>query len=63
MSAGFKAVQWNRRKLVYDAILLGCVVLFIGTFMLAQTVASTAGPVTFANAAASGSRSARSTAV
>jgi nitrite reductase/ring-hydroxylating ferredoxin subunit/DMSO/TMAO reductase YedYZ heme-binding membrane subunit len=33
MSAGFKAVQWNTRKLVYDAILLGCVVLFIGTFM------------------------------
>ena len=33
MSAGFKAVQWNRRKLIYDAILLGCVVLFIATFM------------------------------
>ena len=34
MSAGFKAVQWNTRKLVYDAILLGCVALFIGTFMI-----------------------------
>jgi nitrite reductase/ring-hydroxylating ferredoxin subunit/DMSO/TMAO reductase YedYZ heme-binding membrane subunit len=34
MSAGYKAVQWNTRKLVYDAILLGCVALFIGTFML-----------------------------
>ena len=33
MSVGFKAVQWNRRKLVYDAILLAGVVLFIGTFM------------------------------
>jgi nitrite reductase/ring-hydroxylating ferredoxin subunit/DMSO/TMAO reductase YedYZ heme-binding membrane subunit len=33
MSAGFQAVQWNRRKLVYDAILLAGVVLFIGTFM------------------------------
>ena len=22
MSAGFKAVQWNRRKIVYDAILI-----------------------------------------
>ena len=33
MSAGFKAVQWNRRKIVYDAILLAGVVLFIGTFM------------------------------
>ena len=33
MSAGFQAVQWNRRKLVYDAILIGCVALFIGTFI------------------------------
>jgi nitrite reductase/ring-hydroxylating ferredoxin subunit/DMSO/TMAO reductase YedYZ heme-binding membrane subunit len=34
MSAGFKAVQWNRRKLIYDAILIACVVLFIGAFMV-----------------------------
>ena len=33
MSAGFKAVQWNRRKLIYDAILVAGVVLFIATFM------------------------------
>jgi len=33
MSAGLKAVQWNRRKLIYDAILIAGVVLFIGTFM------------------------------
>jgi nitrite reductase/ring-hydroxylating ferredoxin subunit/DMSO/TMAO reductase YedYZ heme-binding membrane subunit len=33
MSVGFKAVQWNRQKVVYDAILLAGVVLFIGTFM------------------------------
>jgi nitrite reductase/ring-hydroxylating ferredoxin subunit/DMSO/TMAO reductase YedYZ heme-binding membrane subunit len=33
MSVGFQAVQWNRAKLVYDAILIGCVALFIGTFM------------------------------
>jgi nitrite reductase/ring-hydroxylating ferredoxin subunit/DMSO/TMAO reductase YedYZ heme-binding membrane subunit len=33
MSAGFQAVQWNRRKLVYDAILLGGVIVFIATFM------------------------------
>jgi hypothetical protein len=26
-------VQWNRRKIVYDAILIAGVVLFIGTFM------------------------------
>ena len=33
MSAGFQAVQWNRRKLVYDAILLAGVALFIATFI------------------------------
>ena len=34
MSVGFKTVQWNRRKLIYDAILIAGVVLFIGTFMI-----------------------------
>jgi nitrite reductase/ring-hydroxylating ferredoxin subunit/DMSO/TMAO reductase YedYZ heme-binding membrane subunit len=34
MSAGFRAVQWNRKKLVYDATLLGSVTAFIGVFML-----------------------------
>jgi nitrite reductase/ring-hydroxylating ferredoxin subunit/DMSO/TMAO reductase YedYZ heme-binding membrane subunit len=34
MSVGFKAVQWNRRKLVYDGILLAAAALFIATFML-----------------------------
>jgi nitrite reductase/ring-hydroxylating ferredoxin subunit/DMSO/TMAO reductase YedYZ heme-binding membrane subunit len=34
MSAGFQAVQWNAKKLVYDGILLGCVALFVATFML-----------------------------
>ena len=33
MSVGFQAVQWNRRKLIYDGILLAGVALFIGTFM------------------------------
>ena len=33
MSVGFKAVQWNRRKLVYDGILITGIALFIGTFM------------------------------
>jgi nitrite reductase/ring-hydroxylating ferredoxin subunit/DMSO/TMAO reductase YedYZ heme-binding membrane subunit len=33
MSAGFKAVQWNRRKYVYDAILIAGVALFIGASM------------------------------
>jgi nitrite reductase/ring-hydroxylating ferredoxin subunit len=32
MSAGYRAVQWNRAKLVYDAILIACVVLYIGSF-------------------------------
>src|SRR6476659_5901854 len=33
MSVGFRAVQWNRRKIVYDAVLVAGVALFIGTFM------------------------------
>jgi nitrite reductase/ring-hydroxylating ferredoxin subunit/DMSO/TMAO reductase YedYZ heme-binding membrane subunit len=33
MSDGFKAVQWNRRKFVYDAILIAGIVLFVGAFM------------------------------
>ena len=33
MSVGFKAVQWNRRKLVYDATLIVGVALFIATYM------------------------------
>lgn len=33
MSVGFKAVQWNRDKVIYDAILLGSVAVFIGGFI------------------------------
>jgi nitrite reductase/ring-hydroxylating ferredoxin subunit/DMSO/TMAO reductase YedYZ heme-binding membrane subunit len=33
MSAGFRAVQWNRAKLVYDAILVAAVTLYIGGFI------------------------------
>lgn len=33
MSAGFRAVQWNRRKIMYDAILVAGVALFVGAFM------------------------------
>jgi nitrite reductase/ring-hydroxylating ferredoxin subunit/DMSO/TMAO reductase YedYZ heme-binding membrane subunit len=36
MSVGFKAVQWNRDKLIYDAILLSAVALFISTFIAAE---------------------------
>jgi hypothetical protein len=33
MSAGFRAVQWNRAKLVYDAILVAGVTLYIAFFI------------------------------
>ena len=36
MSVGFKAVQWNRDKQIYDAILLASVAIFIGTFIAAE---------------------------
>src|SRR5471032_1051859 len=32
MSVGFRAVQWNRDKLVYDGILLAAVALYIAGF-------------------------------
>jgi nitrite reductase/ring-hydroxylating ferredoxin subunit len=34
MSAGYRAVQWNARKLVYDALLIAGAALFIATFMI-----------------------------
>jgi len=34
MSTGFRAVQWNRHKLIYDAVLLAGVALFIACFMV-----------------------------
>jgi DMSO/TMAO reductase YedYZ heme-binding membrane subunit len=33
MSVAFRAVQWNRAKLVYDAILLAAIMLFIAGFI------------------------------
>jgi nitrite reductase/ring-hydroxylating ferredoxin subunit/DMSO/TMAO reductase YedYZ heme-binding membrane subunit len=33
MSVGLRAVQWNRDKIVYDAILVAAVVIFIGVFV------------------------------
>ncbi len=35
MSAGFRAVQWNRDKIVYDIILLACVGALIGAIYFA----------------------------
>ena|SRR5215472_5503013 len=34
MSSAFRAVQWNRKKLVYDGILLAGVALYISTYMI-----------------------------
>ena len=34
MSTGYRAVQWNRQKLAYDAIMLGGVALYIVAFVL-----------------------------
>jgi nitrite reductase/ring-hydroxylating ferredoxin subunit/DMSO/TMAO reductase YedYZ heme-binding membrane subunit len=38
MSAGFQAVQWNRDKIVYDAILIACVALYLVCFLAIQFV-------------------------
>ena len=35
MSVGFQAVQWNRTKLVYDAILIAGAALCIATYLTA----------------------------
>jgi nitrite reductase/ring-hydroxylating ferredoxin subunit/DMSO/TMAO reductase YedYZ heme-binding membrane subunit len=34
MSAGFRLVQWNRTKVIYDAILLAGIALYIGTYLI-----------------------------
>ena len=34
MSVGFRAVQWNRDKLIYDAILLVGVAVYIAGYAL-----------------------------
>lgn len=36
MSVGFRAVQWNRDKVIYDAILLAWVAAFIVSFMIVE---------------------------
>ena len=37
MSHGYRGVQWNRQKLIYDAILIACVVLYLVIFNLATS--------------------------
>jgi len=34
MSTGYRAVQWNRQKIVYDAVMLGGVAIYIAAFVL-----------------------------
>jgi nitrite reductase/ring-hydroxylating ferredoxin subunit/DMSO/TMAO reductase YedYZ heme-binding membrane subunit len=34
MSVSFRAVQWNQRKVIYDAILIAGVVAFVATYMM-----------------------------
>ena len=34
MSAGFRAVQWNRAKVVYDGVVLAGVVLYVGSYLV-----------------------------
>ena len=34
MSAGFRAVQWNRDKRIYDGILLAAIAVYIAGFIL-----------------------------
>jgi nitrite reductase/ring-hydroxylating ferredoxin subunit/DMSO/TMAO reductase YedYZ heme-binding membrane subunit len=34
MSVGFRAVMWNRAKVVYDGVLLGGVALYLGVYVL-----------------------------
>ena len=33
MSAGFRAVQWNRDKLIYDAVVLAGIAIYVTTFL------------------------------
>jgi nitrite reductase/ring-hydroxylating ferredoxin subunit/DMSO/TMAO reductase YedYZ heme-binding membrane subunit len=37
MSVGFCAVQWNRRKLVYDAVLIAAILVYIGAHLTLAT--------------------------
>ena len=48
MSADFRAVQWNRAKLVYDGIVLAGIALYLETFMYsARLFGATSYPVTW----------------
>ena len=34
MSVGYRAVQWNRDKLVYDGLLLAAVAIYVAVFLV-----------------------------
>jgi len=36
MSAGYRAVQWNRDKLVYDGLLIAAVALYVIVFLIVE---------------------------
>jgi hypothetical protein len=31
--AGFRAVQWNRAKIIYDAVVVACVMAYVVAFL------------------------------
>jgi DMSO/TMAO reductase YedYZ heme-binding membrane subunit/nitrite reductase/ring-hydroxylating ferredoxin subunit len=33
MSAGFQAVQWNRAKIIYDSVVIACVIAYVAAFL------------------------------
>jgi len=43
MSAGFKAVQWNRAKIIYDLVMVACVAAFIGGFIALKYASAAPG--------------------
>ena len=41
MGAGFQAVQWNRVKIIYDAVVFACTIAYVAIFL---TIASWMNP-------------------
>jgi nitrite reductase/ring-hydroxylating ferredoxin subunit/DMSO/TMAO reductase YedYZ heme-binding membrane subunit len=37
MSTGFQAIQWNRKKIIYDGILLAAIVAYLSAFILVES--------------------------
>ena len=48
MSAGFRAVQWNRHKIIYDALLIAGMALYVASFLgLAPLIWPSNPPITW----------------